>query len=135
MDKKGILSWPNPNAEKICVLRARQESVAASRISLRQSASSLQETVFLSEDAQIAKNFERHNSLSTVPQDAHDGVPEILDITQSGARPFDIEFDDPAWTKLLSSLKPLGLGILLNTCNEEVQAYYRAFNRSRQLRG
>ncbi|OQV16992.1 Transmembrane protein 94 [Hypsibius exemplaris] len=127
MDKKGILSWPNPNAEKICVLRARAESVSASKASLRQSASSLQETVYITEEAQIAKNFDRHNSLSAVAYDSQSAVPEILDMTQSGGRAFDIEFDDPSWTKVLNSLKPLGLGILLNTCNEEVQEYYRTF--------
>lgn len=126
IDKKGILSWPNPNPEKISVLRARSESGSTSKISLRHSSNSLQEIVHMSEDSLSAKIFERHNSLSVVHEEAFSGVTEVLDITQSGGRAFDIDFDDPHWIKLENSLKPIGLAILLNTCNKDVQDYNRA---------
>ncbi|XP_055339776.1 transmembrane protein 94-like [Paramacrobiotus metropolitanus] len=129
-DKKGVLSWPNPNAEKIFTLHARGDSVSASKVSLRHSSNSLQEMGHSADEALTAKSFERHNSLSVVHQEVPeliDGVAEVVDITQSGGREFEIDFDDPSWTRMLGNLKPLGLAVLLNTCSKEVQDYYRAF--------
>lgn len=83
--------------------------------------------VYITDDLLAAKNFERHNSLSVVAHEHGGSVAEVLDITQNGGRAFDIDFDDPSWLKTKDSLKPLGLGIMLNTCNDQVQEYYRAF--------
>ena len=38
-----------------------------------------------------------------------------------------VEFDDPAWNKYMNYLKPLGLGILLNTCNISTEEKYTNF--------
>lgn len=48
-------------------------------------------------------------------------VGEVLDLTHDNTDPFKLHFDDTKWYKHLNSLKPLGLAILLNTCNVETQ--------------
>lgn len=52
---------------------------------------------------------------------------EVLDLTHDHASPFRLQFDDQAWKKHLNSLKPLGLAILLNTCNMDTQEHYSQF--------
>ena len=54
-------------------------------------------------------------------------VPEILTITHDHRNPFKVDFDDPLWRTYLESLKPLGLGILLNTCNIRTEEKYTNF--------
>lgn len=51
---------------------------------------------------------------------------EVLDLTLRGSSN-SIMFDDPKWTTFLQNLKPLGLGILLNNCDEETYEKYAAF--------
>lgn len=48
-------------------------------------------------------------------------VAEVLDLTHDHSSPFRLQFDDPSWKQHLNSLKPLGLAILLNTCNMDTQ--------------
>lgn len=54
---------------------------------------------------------------------------EVLDLTPSHNHPFELHFDDHDWQKFLPSLKPLGLAILLNTCNYDTQVsgYFLGF--------
>lgn len=52
---------------------------------------------------------------------------EVLDLTHNHTDPFKLHFDDHQWQKYLPSLKPLGLAILLNTCNTDTQEHYAAF--------
>lgn len=52
---------------------------------------------------------------------------EVLDLTHDHSFPFKLEFDDAAWKRHLLSLKPLGLAILLNTCNMDTQEHYTQF--------
>jgi len=54
-------------------------------------------------------------------------VTEVLDLTHDHSSPFLLHFDDPGWRKHLNSLKPLGLSILLNTCNMSTQEHYTQF--------
>lgn len=51
----------------------------------------------------------------------------MLDLTHHHDNPFEVHFDDTNWKKHLCSLKPLGLAILLNTCNLETQEHYGGF--------
>ena len=41
--------------------------------------------------------------------------------------PFKVDFDDPSWRQYINSLKPLGLSILLNTCNLSTEERYTNF--------
>ena len=54
-------------------------------------------------------------------------VPEILTISQDHNNPYQLQFDDPNWRRHLPSLKPLGLSVLLNTCNVETEEKYTDF--------
>ncbi len=50
-----------------------------------------------------------------------------LDVTHDPHNAFGLQFDDPEWKKYISNLKPLGLGILLNTCNLTAHEEYATF--------
>ncbi|XP_040573860.1 transmembrane protein 94 [Lepeophtheirus salmonis] len=52
---------------------------------------------------------------------------EILNVTHDHQNPFKVEFDDPSWVTFLNDLKPIGLGILLNTCNLITEEKYTNF--------
>lgn len=54
-------------------------------------------------------------------ENSSNGLPEVLDLTHNHHDPFKLHFDDHEWKKFLPSLKPLGLAILLNTCNIDTQ--------------
>ena len=54
-------------------------------------------------------------------------TPEILTVTHDHNNPFRVEFDDPQWRVHLASLKPVGLSILLNTCNVDTEQRYSDF--------
>lgn len=53
---------------------------------------------------------------------------EVLDLTHDQMDPFKLHFDDPEWNHHINSLKPLGLAILLNTCNLDTQVSFKIRN-------
>ncbi|XP_015590634.1 transmembrane protein 94 isoform X3 [Cephus cinctus] len=119
VDKKGILSWPNPTAEKVFFLRnASAMSRASSTVSLEKQS----DTATQNEQAKP----ESHRT-TYVHHDMSHSVAEVLDLTHDHALPFKLQFDDHAWRLHLNSLKPLGLAILLNTCNMDTQEHYTQF--------
>lgn len=104
-DKKGILSWPNTSPEKIYFLR-KSETKPVGEVSV---------------DEGLGETHRK-------PRYHQNGVtPEILTVTHDPFSPFRVEFDDPHWKTHLSSLKPLGLSILLNTCNLKTEEKYTEF--------
>ena len=102
-DKKGILSWPNTSPEKLFFLK-KTENIKDSN------------DVFHDDD-EDEENTEQKYSI----------VPEILTISQDHNNPYQVQFDDPNWKQHLPSLKPLGLSVLLNTCNVETEEKYTDF--------
>ncbi|RZF33852.1 hypothetical protein LSTR_LSTR008975 [Laodelphax striatellus] len=132
VDKKGILSWPNPTAEKIFFLRKKEEPVSSP------SASSLGD-VGCSSDTGV-ESVSNHESNANRPENKANPVSrppsndkpsqmqaEVLDLTHDHSCPFRLQFDDALWGRHLDSLKPLGLAILLNTCNMATQYHYTQF--------
>ncbi|XP_046427153.1 transmembrane protein 94 isoform X1 [Neodiprion fabricii] len=120
VDKKGILSWPNPTAEKVFFLRN------ASTVSQTSSNESMEKTAdLLSSHNEQGK--QDTNRISYAQHDMSHSVAEVLDLTHDHALPFRLEFDDHAWKQHINSLKPLGLAILLNTCNMDTQEHYTQF--------
>jgi len=93
-DKKGLLSWQNPSAEKIFFFKPKAEN---------------------------------HLNLMNDELDESDVTPEILTVTHDHDNPFGVDFDDPQWSAYLPNLKPLGLSILLNTCNLWTEEKYTYF--------
>ena len=121
-DKKGILSWPNTSAEKIFLLKKALSESTESR-----------------DDLDPLEPDDRNRLLSTNTNEtgspptsaglhfsgALDG--EILNITPDHQNPFKVDFDDPSWGQYTEHLKPLGLSILLNTCNISTEERYTNF--------
>ena len=60
-------------------------------------------------------------------KDENDVTSEILTVTHDHNNPFQVDFDDPQWSNYLPNLKPLGLSILLNTCNLWTEEKYTYF--------
>ncbi|XP_058443987.1 transmembrane protein 94 isoform X3 [Malaya genurostris] len=105
VDKKGILSWPNPTAEKVFFLRSASNDESHTTDSSDQSSL---------------------NSQSS-QKEGSGAIAEVLDLTHDQHSPFKLEFDDHDYKHHLSSLKPLGLAILVNTCCPLTQAHYAKF--------
>nr|XP_031837359.1 transmembrane protein 94 isoform X1 [Nomia melanderi]XP_031837360.1 transmembrane protein 94 isoform X1 [Nomia melanderi]XP_031837361.1 transmembrane protein 94 isoform X1 [Nomia melanderi]XP_031837362.1 transmembrane protein 94 isoform X1 [Nomia melanderi]XP_031837363.1 transmembrane protein 94 isoform X1 [Nomia melanderi] len=121
VDKKGILSWPNPTAEKVFFLRN------ANTLSPSSSTGSLDKTSEHQCQTQTEDSKQYSNKTSYVQHDMSHSTAEVLDLTHDHALPFRLQFDDHAWRQHLNSLKPLGLAILLNTCNMQTQEHYMQF--------
>lgn len=133
VDKKGILSWPNPTAEKVFFIRDSAEK-ASMATSATKSQSSLESDVSVDKD-------------DNAKQKGSGAVAEVLDLTHDQHSAFRLEFDDHEWKEHITSLKPLGknssglarrtnttrfcfclgLAILVNTCCPLTQMHYAQF--------
>ncbi|XP_061377104.1 transmembrane protein 94 isoform X2 [Danaus plexippus] len=115
VDKKGILSWPNPTAEKVFFLRnSSPTSQNSSKTSLVGSMGHHSETT-LDQTGDSKQNTEPST------------VVEVLDLTHDQNAPFRVEFDEQRWRTHLARLKPLGLAALLNTCAAQPTHTYAHF--------
>nr|XP_026490930.1 transmembrane protein 94 isoform X1 [Vanessa tameamea] len=115
VDKKGILSWPNPTAEKVFFLRNSSPlSHNSSKTSLNGSMGHQSQTN-LDQDGDIKQNPEPST------------IVEVLDLTHDQNAPFRVEFDEQRWRTHLARLKPLGLAALLNTCARAPRHTYAHF--------
>ncbi|CAH0751038.1 unnamed protein product [Diatraea saccharalis] len=115
IDKKGILSWPNPTAEKVFFLR---NSSPASNNSSKTS-------IVTSMGHQSETNMEQVGDGK--PLNEPSTIVEVLDLTHDQNAPFCVEFDDKRWRHHLARLKPLGLAALLNTCAPTPRHTYAHF--------
>ncbi|XP_055389798.1 transmembrane protein 94 isoform X2 [Condylostylus longicornis] len=104
VDKKGILSWPNPTAEKVFFLRDVEDKNSTT--------------------SQTSLESETTNNNATKKTGI---ISEVLDLTHDQHCPFKLEFDDHEWKNHITSLKPLGLAILLNTCSPQTHKHYAQF--------
>ncbi|XP_041363282.1 transmembrane protein 94-like [Gigantopelta aegis] len=95
VDKKGVLSWANPSAEKI---------------------------FFFSQSTKKKPEVSRKYSQAFSPH------IEVMDLTHDAKNAFGLHFDDPSWKQHVNSLKPLGLNILLNTCEQSTVPAYTQFS-------
>lgn len=120
VDKKGVLSWPNPTAEKVFILTSQQSSHSTHHRSKHLSDKSKTPDHDL-HDAKIQRHD--HNNEHFPAEVSF----QVLDLTQDMKNDYGLRFDDSSWRKYLNSLKPLGLNILLNTCNMETTYKYTEF--------
>ncbi|XP_073997846.1 transmembrane protein 94-like protein l(2)k05819 isoform X2 [Rhodnius prolixus] len=122
VDKKGILSWPNPTAEKIFFLKTSSNKQEIPR---NETAENVEEIEELEEDpVPSAETSSGKNNKQ--PREQCTRI-EVLDLTHDLSCPFKLQFDDTRWQQHMGSLKPIGLGILLNTCNMDTQEHYVQF--------
>ncbi|KAK6643306.1 hypothetical protein RUM43_004811 [Polyplax serrata] len=126
VDKKGILSWPNPTAEKVFFLRNSAQN-QKSRESLNSKCYSSSPQKPSGQGLQMEESDDGVPSKPFYRDSASQTVAEVLDLTHDHSTSFRLQFDDPSWKQHLSSLKPLGLAILLNTCNMATQEHYAQF--------
>ncbi|KAJ0177027.1 hypothetical protein K1T71_007036 [Dendrolimus kikuchii] len=115
IDKKGVLSWPNPTAEKVFFLRnSGPSSHSSSKTSLVGS---------MGHQSDTALDQAVDGKLNPEPST----LVEVLDLTHDQNAPFCVEFDDQRWRQHLARLKPLGLAALLNTCAPAPRHTYAHF--------
>lgn len=124
VDKKGILSWPNPTAEKVFFLRDSATTAAAAKNS--GPGGDKPNLTTKSQSSMDSDSSQQKDALGR-GGDCGGAVAEVLDLTHDQHSPFRLEFDDHAWAQHLQSLKPLGLAILVNTCCPLTQAHYAQF--------
>lgn len=124
VDKKGILSWPNPTAEKVFFLR---DSATAGGGAKNAGSGAGVEKQNLTAKSQSSMDSDSSQQKDTLGRGECGAVAEVLDLTHDQHSPFRLEFDDHAWAQHLQSLKPLGLAILVNTCCPLTQAHYAQF--------
>ncbi|XP_064610858.1 transmembrane protein 94-like isoform X2 [Liolophura sinensis] len=125
VDKKGVLSWANPTAEKVFFMTKQPSDKQDSQIST----SRFVDEIIMESSAESKKGHKKKRNLSSMngislEQECHF---EVLDLTHDAKSTFGLQFDDPTWQKNITSLKPLGLSILLNTCNSAAKAWYSQF--------
>ena len=123
VDKKGILSWPNPTADKVFFLTSSSTSKKFSTVSDLMSPQSADEksstgSVGIDEGVKVRRRKGKLKSQSR---------SEVLDVTHDPHSTSHMQFDDPNWDRFLPNLKPLGLALLLNTCNPQAHEEYIRF--------
>uniref|UniRef100_A0A7N4NQR5 Transmembrane protein 94 n=1 Tax=Sarcophilus harrisii TaxID=9305 RepID=A0A7N4NQR5_SARHA len=111
VDKQGILSWPNPSPETVLFFSGKMEPPHSSHEDLT--------------DDLSTRSFCHPEAVSEGDTcEAEDFVCdyhlEMLSLSQDQQNPSCIQFDDSNWQLHLTSLKPLGLNVLLNLCNASV---------------
>ncbi|XP_062937507.1 transmembrane protein 94 isoform X5 [Cynocephalus volans] len=115
IDKQGILSWPNPSPETVLFFSGKVEPPHSSHEDL---------TDDLSTRSFCHAEVEEEPGMEGEPYEAEDFVCdyhlEMLSLSQDQQNPSCIQFDDSNWQLHLTSLKPLGLNVLLNLCNASV---------------
>lgn len=110
VDKKGILSWPNPTAEKVFFLHESADQISH--------AGSDSTTDSDNQDNSAAPGADRSKSTTTanakerneiiINPKTRGPIAEVLDLTHDQHSPFRIDFDDHGWKNYIDSLKPLG---------------------------
>ncbi|XP_045214295.2 transmembrane protein 94-like isoform X2 [Mercenaria mercenaria] len=116
VDKKGILSYPNPTPEKIFFLRRGHKDLKHQTSLTTNEGGVVPDTEPAVEKA--TKYSENTGIMTWV---------EVLDVTSDPKTSFSVHFDDPSWDQHITSLKPLGLTVLANTCNLETASWYTQF--------
>ncbi|XP_070579950.1 transmembrane protein 94-like [Ptychodera flava] len=125
VDKTGILSYPNPSVEKVFFFSSLSpededdDDVGDDEESDEEgdgSDGSVENYGKKTESKDDDSVFEAEKA-----SDNEDYFPEchveVLDLTECHSSEIGLQFDDPNWERHMTSLKPLGLNILINTCN------------------
>lgn len=122
IDKKGILSWANPSAEKVFFFSSAVKECPKLDLSHTGEGKELTSANSSSKIHEPKRKRLKKISRSDVP-----GHVEVLDLTHDAKDAFKVFFDDPEWNRHLDCLKALGVGILLNTCSQSTADWYTQF--------
>ncbi|OTF79026.1 hypothetical protein BLA29_001591, partial [Euroglyphus maynei] len=130
VDKKGILSWPNPIADKVFFLSSAQNRKKSSAEC--ENLNNNVDNKEFNDSSSSTQHYPPPHNQSSKQQSAISNVSRAecvqLDITLDRRNPYGLQFDDIYWSRYLSNLKPLGLAILLNTCNPATQEEFIRFS-------
>lgn len=113
VDKKGILSWPNPTAEKVFFLHESADQIShAGSDSTSDSDNPGGSPAPAAERAKTkltatTADGKQRNEIIVNPK-TRGPIAEVLDLTHDQHSPFRIDFDDHGWKMHIDSLKPLG---------------------------
>ncbi|XP_038068108.1 transmembrane protein 94-like [Patiria miniata] len=132
VDKRGILSYADPTIEKVFFMSNLSDDKTSSD-------SDSDSDVFTNSQEQVINDGHCGKKGVTIASqeknlDNEDYFPEYhtevltlsLDSTQN---PTSLQFDETSWERHINSLKPMGLNILLNTCNPDtVERYGHLFD-------
>lgn len=119
IDKEGVLSHPMPSVEKVFVISELLDEVSRLGSTSSGSGGSMDSI----DSAGHGHALAEEDTLSHISAEAGREAAVVLDVRFDGTCEYGIRFIDVDWRKLLPSLKPLGLNVLLNTaCNQPWQA-------------
>nr|XP_006816343.1 PREDICTED: uncharacterized protein KIAA0195-like [Saccoglossus kowalevskii] len=123
VDKTGVLSWPNPSVEKVFFISSEPTEDDDEEEEVDEDFLNEQEEEKMGE---VKSNHALDNDSvfesGKQPQEEDyfaECHVEVLDLTENPMTEDGLQFDDSRWERHLNSLKPLGLNILVNTCNME----------------
>lgn len=135
VDKEGILSLPNPCAEKVFFLKSRKQKLKE-ELGGRKKERKESEGTWTSDASKVSSSQDGQESSEDEEEDTEvddddevcidsagenwknylKGHKEVLSLSSDPESQFGIRFDDVRWQNHINSLKPLGLNILLNSC-------------------
>ncbi|VDD82961.1 unnamed protein product [Mesocestoides corti] len=145
VDKKGLISFPIPTPEKVFFFRDRQnrrrktlcirsfDSNVNPQFTDRQHPSSSISTVRSQEEPRNVFSLSSFEDGSGRPRGRRSflqnefSAPEILNVTAPSDSVYMPRFESPRWYRFIESLKPIGLGLLLNNCQPKTREHYAAF--------
>ncbi|XP_071964602.1 transmembrane protein 94-like isoform X2 [Antedon mediterranea] len=120
VDKRGILSQPDPSVERVFFLTGLQPDNT-----------SIDSVFSPSDEHSEHLDGDANDSGITVakkPMIIQDVNGEILGLSPNfNSDSKEIQFDEQDWEKHINSLKPMGLNILLNTCNSLTLDHHSQF--------
>jgi hypothetical protein len=113
VDKKGILSWPNPTAEKMWIFNNIPHEHKATNINSRanDSPEHLGSQNCANSVSNANKEASDHNESSLVEkklfQNKEKSFLETFNLTHDKLNGFELKFDDANWSKSINALKPI----------------------------
>ena len=110
------MSWPNTSPEKVFILKSQKSPNLKTATEVTSVKSDVTSPAL-------------HEHVPEITPDINNTqvIPEILTITHDHRNPFKVDFDDPCWKTYADHLRPIGLSILLNTCNLSTEEKYTNF--------
>eukprot|EP00118_Oscarella_pearsei_P027969 m.1516 g.1516 ORF g.1516 m.1516 type:complete len:1254 (+) comp7013_c0_seq1:20-3781(+) len=130
-DKEGILCSPSPYPNQVFFFGPSEE------METEETADSEQDKLSEQESEKPA-NFDSENRQEEDLPKA--GVVQVLDVSIAPQEESIVQFDDPRWRENMTSLKPLGLNVLLNSTGKSLpsvlwrESYLQSMSDERILR-
>ncbi|XP_033095289.1 transmembrane protein 94-like isoform X1 [Anneissia japonica] len=122
VDKRGILSQPDPSVERVFFLTGLQPDDASTTDSVFTASEDHSKT----EQTDVDENEQGIQVVKKpIMQDANGEILGLSANLNSDSK--EVQFDEPDWEKHINSLKPMGLNILLNTCNKQTVEHHSQF--------